>query len=236
MWLSFISLLTEIKDRFIFDSKRKPKTMQLSQTSQKFILHWGEMGTRWGVNRTVAQIHALLYLTGKPLPADEIADTLSVARSNVSNSISELKAWNLVKLVHVMGDRRDHFEASTDIWELSRTVVRERKEREIMPTIDMLRELLNHPEIMLDGVERANRVREMLTMLETMTVWSDEMLRLDTETLTKVLKLGAKIQKLIRGDLTNSSASAKPSSSASNSKTSNQAEDDMQAMGSVIGP
>jgi DNA-binding transcriptional regulator GbsR (MarR family) len=199
--------------------------MQLSQTSQKFILHWGEMGTRWGVNRTVAQIHALLYLTGKPLPADEIADTLSVARSNVSNSISELKAWNLVKLVHVMGDRRDHFEASTDIWELSRTVVRERKEREIMPTIDMLRELLNHPEIMLDGVERANRVREMLTMLETMTVWSDEMLRLDTETLTKVLKLGAKIQKLIRGD------------SGSDSKTPvNKAQADMQAMGSIIGP
>jgi DNA-binding transcriptional regulator GbsR (MarR family) len=236
MRFCFISLLTEIKDGYIFNSKRKPKTMQLSQTSQKFILHWGEMGTRWGVNRTVAQIHALLYLTGKPLPADEIADTLSVARSNVSNSISELKAWNLVKLVHVMGDRRDHFEASTDIWELSRTVVRERKEREIMPTIDMLRELLNHPEIMLDGVERANRVREMLTMLETMTVWSDEMLRLDTETLTKVLKLGAKIQKLIRGDLTSSSASAKPSSSAGNSKTSNQAADDMQAMGSVIGP
>jgi DNA-binding transcriptional regulator GbsR (MarR family) len=199
--------------------------MQLSQTSQKFILHWGEMGTRWGVNRTVAQIHALLYLTGKPLPADEIADTLSVARSNVSNSISELKAWNLVKLVHVMGDRRDHFEASTDIWELSRTVVRERKEREIMPTIDMLRELLNHPEIMLDGVERANRVREMLTMLETMTVWSDEMLRLDTETLTKVLKLGAKIQKLIRGD------------SGSDNKTPvNKAQEDMQAMGSIIGP
>ena len=210
--------------------------MQLSQTSQKFILHWGEMGTRWGVNRTVAQIHALLYLTGKPLPADEIADTLSVARSNVSNSISELKAWNLVKLVHVMGDRRDHFEASTDIWELSRTIVRERTEREIMPTIDMLRELLNHPEIMLDGLERANRVREMLTMLETMTVWSDEMLRLDTETLTKVLKLGAKIQKLIRGDLTGSSARARPTNSANNSKTSQQAADDMQAMGSVIGP
>ncbi len=202
--------------------------MQLSQTSQKFILHWGEMGTRWGVNRTVAQIHALLYLTGKPLPADEIADTLGVARSNVSNSISELKAWNLVKLVHVMGDRRDHFEASTDIWELSRTVVRERKEREIMPTIDMLRELLNHPEIMLDGVERANRMREMLTMLQTMTVWSDEMLRLDTETLTKVLKLGAKIQKLIRGE-------APPADAAAGKKTS-KAQADMQAMGSVIGP
>jgi DNA-binding transcriptional regulator GbsR (MarR family) len=218
--------------------------MQLSQTSQKFILHWGEMGTRWGVNRTVAQIHALLYLTGKPLPADEIADTLSVARSNVSNSISELKAWNLVKLVHVMGDRRDHFEASTDIWELSRTVIRERKEREIMPTIDMLRELLNHPEIMLDGLERANRVREMLTMLETMTVWSDEMLRLDTETLTKVLKLGAKIQKLIRGDLLGSSTSpaqaggktGKQASTPDQVQANAQAQTDMQAMGSVIGP
>jgi DNA-binding transcriptional regulator GbsR (MarR family) len=222
--------------------------MQLSQTSQKFILHWGEMGTRWGVNRTVAQIHALLYLTGKPLPADEIADTLGVARSNVSNSISELKAWNLVKLVHVMGDRRDHFEASTDIWELSRTVIRERKEREIMPTIDMLRELLNHPEIMLDGVERANRVREMLTMLETMTVWSDEMLRLDTETLTKVLKLGAKIQKLIRGDVLGAVASpakaggktGKPASTEAQiqaqSLANAQAQTDMQAMGSVIGP
>jgi DNA-binding transcriptional regulator GbsR (MarR family) len=221
-------------------TQEKAETMQLSQTSQKFILHWGEMGTRWGVNRTVAQIHALLYLTGKPLPADEIADTLSVARSNVSNSISELKAWNLVKLVHVMGDRRDHFEASTDIWELSRTVIRERKEREIMPTIDMLRELLNHPEIMLDGLERANRVREMLTMLETMTVWSDEMLRLDTETLTKVLKLGAKIQKLIRGDLlgaTSSPASAGGKTAKPEpTQAQVQAQADLQAMGSVIGP
>jgi DNA-binding transcriptional regulator GbsR (MarR family) len=216
------------KRRTYIQTQEKAKTMQLSQTSQKFILHWGEMGTRWGVNRTVAQIHALLYLTGKPLPADEIADTLSVARSNVSNSIRELQGWNLVKLVHVMGDRRDHFEASTDIWELSRTVVRERKEREIMPTIDMLRELLNHPEIMLDGVERANRVREMLTMLETMTLWSDEMLRLDTETLTKVLKLGAKIQKLIRGEAAPVQAPAKTKA--------NQAQADMHALGSVIGP
>ena len=174
--------------------------MLLSETSQKFILHWGEMGTRWGVNRTVAQIHALLYLTGKPLPADEIADTLGVARSNVSNSIRELQAWNLAKMTHMMGDRRDHFEASTDIWELSRTVVRERQERELAPTIDMLRALLNHPDVLHDGPERAARMRDMLAMLETLTVWSNEMLRLDTATLTKVLKLGAKIQKLIRGD------------------------------------
>lgn len=173
--------------------------MELSATSQKFILHWGEMGTRWGVNRTVAQIHALLYLSGKPLPADEIAETLAVARSNVSNSIRELQAWNLVKMVHVLGDRRDHFEASTDIWELTRTIVRERKEREIAPTIDVLKDLLDSPELMVDGLERAARIKEMLVMLESLSAWSDEMLRLDTETLTKVLKLGAKIQKLIRG-------------------------------------
>lgn len=173
--------------------------MELSDTSRKFILHWGEMGTRWGVNRTVAQIHALLYLSGKPLPADEIADTLSVARSNVSNSIRELQAWNLVRLVHVLGDRRDHFETSTDIWELTRTIVRERKEREILPTMQVLRELLDSPELMVDGVERAARIREMLVMLESLSAWSDEMLRLDTDTLGKVLKLGARIQKLIRG-------------------------------------
>ena len=173
--------------------------MELSATSQKFILHWGEMGTRWGVNRTVAQIHALLYLSGKPLPADEIAETLAVARSNVSNSIRELQAWNLVKMVHVLGDRRDHFETGTDIWELTRTIVRERQEREIAPTIDVLKDLLNSPELMVDGLDRAARIKEMLTMLESLSAWSDEMLRLDTETLTKVLKLGAKIQKLIRG-------------------------------------
>lgn len=173
--------------------------MDLSETSRKFILHWGEMGARWGVNRTVAQIHALLYLTGKPLPADEIADTLTVARSNVSTSIRELQAWNLVKLIHVQGDRRDHFETSTDIWELARTIVRERKEREIEPTISMLKHLLNSPELMVDGAERVRRIHEMQVMLESLSAWSDEMLRLDTDTLSRVLRLGAKIQKLVRG-------------------------------------
>jgi DNA-binding transcriptional regulator GbsR (MarR family) len=196
--------------------------MHLSQTSEQFILHWGEMGTRWGVNRTVAQIHALLYLHGKPLPADEIAETLNVARSNVSNSIRELQAWNLIKLVHVLGDRRDHFETSTDIWELARTIVRERKEREILPTIALLKNLLDGPEFMLDGIDRAARIREMLLMLESLTVWTDEMLRLDSETLTKVLKLGAKIQKLIRGE------AAVPSA--------DKAQQDNLAAGSMIGP
>ena len=195
--------------------------MELSATSQKFILHWGEMGARWGVNRTVAQIHALLYLNGKALPADEIAETLAVARSNVSNSLKELQAWNLVKMVHVLGDRRDHFETSTDIWELTRTIIRERTEREIAPTIDVLKALLDSPELMLDGLDRAARIKEMLTMLQALSVWSDEMLRLDTETLTRVLKLGAKIQKLIRGEA--------PASA-------DNAEANVKAMGAMIGP
>ena len=171
--------------------------MDLSPTLSRFVLHWGEMGTRWGVNRTVAQIHALLYISGRPMHAEEIADTLAVARSNVSTSIRELQGWNLVKLVHLAGDRRDHFETSTDVWDLLRTIVRERQRREIAPTIEVLRELLADPAISKDPAEAKVRMRETLELLDTLTAWSDEMLRLDTDTLTKVLKLGARIKKLL---------------------------------------
>jgi DNA-binding transcriptional regulator GbsR (MarR family) len=171
--------------------------MDLSPNLSRFVLHWGEMGTRWGVNRTVAQIHALLYITGRPMHAEEIADTLAVARSNVSNSLRELQGWNLVKLVHLAGDRRDHFETSTQVWELLRTIVRERQRREIAPTVEVLRELLAEASITKEPAEARVRLRETLELLETLTAWSDEMLRLDTPTLTKVLKLGAKIKKLI---------------------------------------
>jgi DNA-binding transcriptional regulator GbsR (MarR family) len=171
--------------------------MDLSPTLSRFVLHWGEMGARWGVNRTVAQIHALLYITGRPMHAEEIADTLAVARSNVSNSIRELQGWRLVKLVHIPGDRRDHFETSKQVWELLRTIVSERQRRELAPTIDVLRELLADPAISKDPAEAKLRMQETLELLETLTAWSDEMLKLDTETLTKVLKLGAKIKKLL---------------------------------------
>ena len=100
--------------------------MELSNTASRFVLHWGEMGTRWGVNRTVAQIHALLFYVGRPMHAEEIADTLTIARSNVSTSIRELQGWKLIKLVHLPGDRRDHYETSTQVWELLRAVVRQR--------------------------------------------------------------------------------------------------------------
>lgn len=175
--------------------------MELSHTASRFVLHWGEMGTRWGVNRTVAQIHALLFYVGRPMHAEEITDTLGVARSNVSTSIRELQGWKLIKLIHLPGDRRDHYETSTQVWELLRTVVRERQQREIAPTIAVLGELLADPAISKEPTEAKLRVKETLELLQTLTAWSDEMLRLDTETLTKVLRMGAKIKKLMgRGD------------------------------------
>jgi len=112
----------------------------LSPVARKFILHWGEMGARWGLNRTMAQVHALLYLAEKPLHAEQICDQLGLARSNVSTSVRELQNWGIVKIVHVMGDRRDHFETIHDVWELFRVIAAERKRREMDPTIRVLRE------------------------------------------------------------------------------------------------
>src|SRR5438270_9655832 len=111
--------------------------MALSAVEQKFVLHWGEMGTRWGINRTVAQVHALLYLAAKPLHAEEIANTLAAARSNVSTSLRELQGWGIVRVVHVLGDRRDHFESIKNVWEIFRVIAEERKRREIQPTLRM---------------------------------------------------------------------------------------------------
>src|SRR6266567_6702913 len=119
---------------------------KLSPVQQKFILHWGEMGTRWGINRTVAQIHALLFISSKPLHAEAIAATLDVARSNVSNSLKELQGWGIVKLVHVLGDKRDHFESMKDVWEMFRVVLDERKKREIDPTLKLLRDSIDEAE------------------------------------------------------------------------------------------
>ncbi|MDQ6640171.1 MAG: MarR family transcriptional regulator [Pseudomonadota bacterium] len=171
--------------------------MDLSPTFSRFVLHWGEMGARWGVNRTVAQIHALLYLTGRPMHADELCDTLAVARSNVSTSLRELQNWGLVRLVHLSDDRRDHYETSTHVWELMRTIVRERQRREIAPTVGILRELLDDPALRNESAAVKARMEETLELLETVTAWGEEMLKLDTATLSKVLKLGARIKKLL---------------------------------------
>lgn len=171
--------------------------MKLNPIAQRFVLHWGEMGTKWGVNRTVSQIHALLYLAGKPMPADEIAGTLEVARSNVSNSLKELQNWNLIHVVHVMGDRRDHFETSTDVWELFRIVVSERKEREFDPTINVLRDCLSSAELSKEEAAVQQRIKDTLALMESLSTWGDQMLKLEPATLMKVMKLGAKIQNLL---------------------------------------
>ena len=190
---TLISVLTEITDETIVDS------MKLHPVTERFILHWGEMGSKWGVNRTVAQIHALLYLAEHPLPADEITETLGVARSNVSNSLRELQSWKLIQVVHVMGDRRDHFTTSTDVWTLLRTIVRGRKEREFDPTVETLRAFLNSPEIEQERPETRERIRETLVLMESLSVWTEQMLRLEPETLGKLLKLGAKVGDLLPG-------------------------------------
>ncbi len=171
--------------------------MKLNPVSERFVLHWGEMGSRWGVNRTVSQIHALLYLTGKPMAADEIAETLAVARSNVSNSLKELQNWKLIHVVHVMGDRRDHFSTSTDVWELFRVVVSERKEREFDPTITVLRECLSSDGLSKEDADVQQRIKDTLGLMESLSTWGDQMLKLEPATLMKVMKLGAKIQNLL---------------------------------------
>ncbi|MEK7468763.1 MAG: MarR family transcriptional regulator [Planctomycetota bacterium] len=170
--------------------------MNLTTTEKKFILHWGEMGTRWGINRTVAQVHALLYISGRPVPADEIAETLSVARSNVSTSLRELQGWGLAKVTHVLGDRRDHFETFQDVWAMFKLVAQERKRREIDPTLAMLKEAIEQAN--KDGEKAAReRLEHMLEFFETLTATFDEFVKMSPGALRKVVKYGGKLQKLL---------------------------------------
>lgn len=182
------------------DYQDSPAGPVLTPISERFVVHWGEMGSRWGVNRSVAQIHALLYLAERPLNAEEIADTLGVARSNVSNSLKELLAWQLARVTHVLGDRRDHYTTSKDVWELFRLIVEGRRQRELAPTIAALRECLASPQFAMESEESRKRIGDTLQFIEVLFAWSNEMLRLKPETLVKLLKLGGRISKLIRDD------------------------------------
>ena len=173
--------------------------MELTDIAQRFVVHWGEMGSAWGVNRTVAQIHAMLYFHGRPLHAEELAQTLGVARSNVSTSLKELLNWNLIRVTHILGDRRDYYETSHDVWELFRTIVRERKEREYDPTVRMLTELTSRPEFAQEPPDAQDRVRATLELMQSLGAWADEMLRLSPGTLDKVMRLGASVQRYVRG-------------------------------------
>jgi DNA-binding transcriptional regulator GbsR (MarR family) len=170
----------------------------LSPVAQKFILHWGEMGTRWGINRTVAQVHALLFLSPVPVPADEISTTLAVARSNVSTCLRELQGWGIVRVVHVLGDRRDHFESLKDVWEIFRIVSEERKRREIDPTLRVLAECVAESKANAQGDPYTReRLESMLEFLTIMTGLFDEVLRMPTTALKGVGKLRGKVFTLL---------------------------------------
>mgnify|MGYP005850982865 CR=1 FL=1 len=172
--------------------------MQLSELRQEFVLHFGEMGSRWGINRTVGQIYALLFLADEPLCADQIVEALGFSRSNVSTGLKELQAWNLVRLRHRPDDRRDYFTTPDDLWEIVRTLVAERKKREIDPTLTKLRELeMTRP---APGDEAAHaRIAELRQLIETLTRFHAELDRLETARLVALLNMGARLGKLAVG-------------------------------------
>jgi DNA-binding transcriptional regulator GbsR (MarR family) len=174
------------------------KTLLDHPDVKAFVLHWGEMGTQWGVNRSVSQIHALLYLSDRPLPADEITEALGLARSNVSTALKELQGYAIVRRVHVEGDRRDHFVAETDLWEMLLRIAAERKRREIDPTIALLGELaerLRHDETAPALVrERIGRMHEFIS---TLGGWYEQVRGLPKPTLVALMKLGGKVARFV---------------------------------------
>lgn len=172
--------------------------MEITPLIEKYILHWGEMGTRWGVNRTVSQIHALLYLAPTPLNAEEIASMLSIARSNVSTSIKELQSWKLIRSSHVLGDRRDHFSVEGDTWDMLMTIVEERKRREIDPTLSMLRACVLEMESDKSTPEEVkNKINDMLGFISTLCAWHEQISALPKSSLVSLMKMGAKVAKFI---------------------------------------
>lgn len=174
-------------------------TLSLTPVQQKFIVHWGEMGARWGLNRTVAQVHALLYLSDRPLHAEEIATALGVARSNVSTSLRELQGWRIVRVVHLLGDRRDHFETLSDVWEMFRIIVDERKKREADPTLAMLRTAV--AEAKRPGAADAHtreRLARMLDFFELTTSWCEQSQKLPTPALIRMVKMGDRLARVLK--------------------------------------
>jgi DNA-binding transcriptional regulator GbsR (MarR family) len=167
---------------------------KLPAAVERFVLHWGDMGDEWGVNRSVSQIHGLLYLSEAPMTADDIADTLGMARSNVSNSIRELLSWNLIRRVPIMGDRRDHYEAETDIWEVAARIAAGRKVREIDPAVEVLRacviDAADDPTI---SSVASKRLKEMLAFTELVDRWYAQMLTVPRPRLVALMRLGEKI-------------------------------------------
>lgn len=170
--------------------------MKLSPIVQTFVLHFGEMGSRWGINRTVGQIYALLYLSPEPLNAEDIAESLGFSRSNVSMGLKELDAWNLVRHQHLPGDRRDYFTTPQDIWEIVRTLVEERRKREIEPTLSMLRDVLLKSPASPDEAFAQSKMQQMHDLIEMLTQWYQDMQKMETERLVHLLQLGERVYRL----------------------------------------
>ncbi len=170
----------------------------LPPIARKFILHWGEMGVRWGINRTMAQIHALLFLSEQPLNAEEICDVLELARSNVSVSLRELQGWGIVKLVHLPGDRRDHFESMKDVFEMFRVIANERRRREVDPTLRLINDCLEEGGKPKPGEDYVRaRLASMKEFFELATTFAAQVERMPTGALVKVAKLGDKTLRLL---------------------------------------
>lgn len=171
--------------------------MNLPPLTQRFVMHFGEMGSRWGINRTVGQIYALLYVSAKPLNADEVADALAFSRSNVSMGLKELQSWNLVRLIHLPNDRREYFQAPEDVWAIFRTLAAERRKREIDPTLSMLRDALMEQPSGAEDIHAQARMQQMHGFIELMTDWLDDVQKMDSATLTSLMKMGAQVQKFL---------------------------------------
>ena len=171
--------------------------MQLPPLVESFVLHFGEMGSRWGINRTVGQVYALLFLAPEPLCADDIVERLGFSRSNVSMALKELQGWRLVHLRHRPGDRRDFFDTPSDLWVIVRTLVEERKKREIDPTLTLLRETLMTAPGTEEERHALERMRELHELIELLTGWYDDVRRLETERLVQLLVLGSRVQKML---------------------------------------
>lgn len=158
---------------------------KISTTRERFITHWGEMGAKWGINRTVAQIHALLHTAERPLHAEEICDTLAIARSNASNSLKELQGWGIVRIVHLKGDRREHFESVKEVWELFRIIINERRKREIDPTLALVRECLDQPADDAESPVFRERLAQLQGFMESVCAMHDAVNRIPTSALAR---------------------------------------------------
>lgn len=171
--------------------------MTLSPLMQDFVLHFGEMGSRWGINRTVGQIYALLYASREPLCADDMVSMLRMSRSNIATGLKELQSWNLVLLRHIPGDRRDFYTTPDDVWAILRTLAEERKKREVDPTLSLLREVMLREPQDDDEVYAQSKMGEMQALIEQLSAWYDDVKDLETERLVMLLGLGSRVTKLL---------------------------------------